>query len=85
MTLVTFLEERAGRAGTHALPIFLALLVLLLLALWGGDRALHLGRCFLGGLFASDVVAGFASGAAWLALCITGIEVARSQKWRSGA
>lgn len=32
--------------------------------------------------FASDVLAGFASGAAWLALCITGIEFVRW--WRSG-
>jgi undecaprenyl-diphosphatase len=42
-------------------------------------------RCFLGVHFASDVVAGFASGAAWLALCITGIGVARSLKRRSVA
>jgi len=39
-------------------------------------------RLFLRVHFASDVLAGFASGAAWLALCITGIEFVRW--WRSG-
>ena len=34
-------------------------------------------RMFLRVHFASDVIAGFASGAAWLAVCVTGIEVAR--------
>ena len=36
-------------------------------------------RLFLGVHFASDVIAGFASGTAWLALCITSIEYIR---WR---
>lgn len=39
-------------------------------------------RLFLRVHFASDVLAGFASGTAWLALCITGIELVRW--WRSG-
>ena len=34
-------------------------------------------RMFLGVHFASDVIAGFASGAAWLALCVTSIEIAQ--------
>jgi undecaprenyl-diphosphatase len=38
-----------------------------------------LSRLVLGVHFASDIIAGFASGTAWLALCITGIELAR---WR---
>jgi undecaprenyl-diphosphatase len=42
-------------------------------------------RSFLGVHFASDILAGFASGAAWLALCITGMEVARSLQRRSAA
>lgn len=37
-------------------------------------------RLFLGVHFASDVIAGFASGIAWLALCITSIEYIR---WRN--
>ena len=36
-------------------------------------------RLFLGVHFASDVIAGFASGAAWLAMCITLIE---RMRWR---
>lgn len=36
-------------------------------------------RVFLRVHFASDVLAGFASGTAWLALCITGMELVR---WR---
>lgn len=34
-------------------------------------------RIFLRAHFASDVIAGFASGAAWLALCVTAIELGR--------
>ena len=34
-------------------------------------------RVFLGVHFASDVIAGFASGAAWLAICVTSIELMR--------
>jgi membrane-associated phospholipid phosphatase len=37
-------------------------------------------RLFLRVHFASDVIAGFASGAAWLALCVTSIELLR--RWR---
>lgn len=42
-------------------------------------------RSFLGVHFASDIVAGFASGVAWLALCITGMGVARALQRRSVA
>jgi membrane-associated phospholipid phosphatase len=33
--------------------------------------------------FASDVVAGFASGTAWLALCVTSIELIRWRRQRT--
>ncbi len=44
-------------------------------------------RMFLRVHFASDVIAGFASGAAWLALCITAIELVRwlqQKRWGEG-
>lgn len=40
-------------------------------------------RVFLGVHFVSDVVAGFASGTAWLALCVTGIELMRWRRRRT--
>lgn len=39
-------------------------------------------RIFLRVHFASDVIAGFASGAAWLALCVTAIELVRWNQHR---
>ena len=40
-------------------------------------------RVFLRVHFASDVIAGFASGAAWLALCVTSIELMRWHRQRA--
>ncbi len=40
-------------------------------------------RMFLGVHFASDIIAGFASGAAWLALCVTSIELTRWYQQRT--
>jgi undecaprenyl-diphosphatase len=42
-------------------------------------------RLFLRVHFASDVIAGFASGTAWLALCITSIELIRWRHQRTTA
>ena len=42
-------------------------------------------RVFLQVHFASDVVAGFASGSAWLACCIVSVEWARGARSRAGA
>lgn len=53
------------------LPTLLAILALAV--------TIGISRLFLGVHFASDVIAGFASGTAWLALCITSIEYIR---WR---
>ena len=41
-------------------------------------------RMFLRVHFASDVIAGFASGAAWLAVCVTSIELTRRCRQRTG-
>ena len=49
-----------------------ALILAMTLALTVGSS-----RLFLRVHFASDVIAGFASGAAWLALCVTAIELGR--------
>ncbi|MCK9381652.1 MAG: phosphatase PAP2 family protein [Sulfuritalea sp.] len=40
-------------------------------------------RVFLTVHFASDVIAGFASGTAWLAICVTGIELMRWRRQRT--
>ena len=42
-------------------------------------------RIFLRVHFASDVIAGFASGMAWLAICITAVELVRRWRFRSAA
>ncbi len=57
---------RAGRSAVIAATIVLVLLI-------------GLSRIYLGVHFVSDVIAGFAAGAIWLAVCITGMEVARTR------
>ena len=39
-----------------------------------------LSRLYLGVHFLSDVIAGFAAGAVWLAVCVTGVEIALRQR-----
>jgi membrane-associated phospholipid phosphatase len=39
-------------------------------------------RVYLGAHFASDVVAGLLVAAAWLAVCISALEIAQRRRWR---
>ena len=47
-----------------------------------------LSRLYLGVHFLSDVIAGFAAGSVWLAVCITGVDIALRQRglepWEAG-
>lgn len=58
-----------------------ARLVLVALAL-GWTVAMGFSRMYLGVHYLSDVLAGFAAGTVWLAVCISGIEVARRRPGR---
>jgi undecaprenyl-diphosphatase len=70
--MVAYLALRLLPKAWHR-PVLLAALVLAV--------TVGLSRVVLRVHFASDVAAGFASGSAWLALCITSAELVRG--WRS--
>ena len=46
----------------------------------GGVLLIGASRMYLGVHYLSDVIAGFAAGAVWLAACVTGIEIALRQR-----
>ena len=52
--------------------MFIAAFVLTLL--------IGLSRLYLGVHFLSDVIAGYAAGIVWLAVCVTGVEIALRQR-----
>ncbi len=54
----------------------------------GWSMAMAFSRLYLGVHYASDVVAGLVAGAAWVAVCVSGMEVIRRRRrgarnWRS--
>jgi len=61
--------------GRRATTIAIAALTALVLAIC-------FGRLYLGTRYFSDVVSGLAAGGVWLAVCITGLEVARRRTLR---
>lgn len=71
--MLAYLAIRHTERGWH-LPI--ALLGIALILLVGGSRIMLQVHYF------SDVVAGFCSGAAWLAICIAGTEIAARHRQR---
>ncbi|WP_437983396.1 phosphatase PAP2 family protein [Sorangium sp. So ce117] len=67
--------------GLLLLRTLRARLALVALAL-GWTVAMGFSRMYLGVHYLSDVLAGFAAGTVWLAVCISGIEVARRRPGR---
>lgn len=61
----------ARRAGTRALVIVLTALYVL---------AVATSRLYLGVHYLTDVVGGLAAGAAWLAVCVSGVEAVRRRR-----
>lgn len=72
--MLAYLALRTLPAAWHA-PLVLAAAALAF--------TVGCSRVFLQVHFASDVVAGFASGAAWLTVCIVSVELARVYRWRA--
>lgn len=56
----------------HSVAVLVAAFLLILL--------IGLSRLYLGVHFLSDVIAGYAAGAVWLVVCITGVEIALRQR-----
>jgi undecaprenyl-diphosphatase len=59
-------------ARRHRTAVVVAALVLIAL--------IGLSRLYLGVHFLSDVIAGYAAGAVWVAVCVTGVEIALRQR-----
>ncbi|WP_434044635.1 MULTISPECIES: phosphatase PAP2 family protein [Sorangium] len=79
-TFVTFgMLSYLGLLFVRTLRVRLALLALAM----SWTVAMGFSRMYLGVHYLSDVLAGFAAGSMWLAVCISGIEVARRRPGRA--
>ncbi|KYF63131.1 hypothetical protein BE11_09175 [Sorangium cellulosum] len=79
-TFVTFgMLSYLGLLFVRALRVRLALLALAM----SWTVAMGFSRMYLGVHYLSDVLAGFAAGSMWLAVCVSGIEVARRRPGRA--
>ena len=72
--MAVYLVFRLTRSGTATAIAATAALV------W--SLAMAFSRVYLGAHFASDVVAGLLVAAAWLAVCISALEIAQRRRWR---
>jgi len=73
--LGAYLLLRGARSWTTTVVVVMASL------LW--CLVMGFSRLYLGAHFASDVVAGLAAGAVWVAICASAIEVAQKQRARA--
>ena len=60
------------RARRHTAPLSAGVVALVL--------AIGVSRLYLGVHFLSDVIGGYAAGAVWLAVCVTGVEITVRQR-----
>jgi undecaprenyl-diphosphatase len=61
-----------------------ALRAVIIIAATAIVAAITVSRLYLGQHYISDAAAGLAAGFVWLAMCISGIEVARQRSWTAG-
>jgi undecaprenyl-diphosphatase len=79
-TFVTFgMLSYLGVLFVRTLHVRLALIALAM----SWTVAMGFSRMYLGVHYLSDILAGFAAGSMWLAVCISGIEVARRRPGRA--
>ena len=64
----------------HATPLFTTRVALVVALVFMIICAVGFSRIYLGAHFFSDVVAAFAAGVAWLAICLTAVETLRRHR-----